>query len=119
MIRRPPRSTQSRSSAASDVYKRQAPHWANGSDSSQYPPLRDDDYVSFLGFLMRRYGSSVNAYEIWNEPDGEWEWHQPDPARYTALLKKSYTYAKSLNPNVTILAGSLSNVWACLLYTSP
>src|SRR5450756_759355 len=26
MIRRPPRSTQSRSSAASDVYKRQAPH---------------------------------------------------------------------------------------------
>jgi len=89
-----------------------APHWANGSDSSQYPPLRDDDYVSFLGFLMRRYGSSVNAYEIWNEPDGEWEWHQPDPARYTALLKKSYTYAKSLNPNVTILAGSLSNVWA-------
>src|SRR5680860_1066726 len=29
MIRRPPRSTQSRSSAASDVYKRQAPsdHW--------------------------------------------------------------------------------------------
>ena len=26
MIRRPPRSTQSRSSAASDVYKRQKPH---------------------------------------------------------------------------------------------
>ena len=28
MIRRPPRSTQSRSSAASDVYKRQRPHTA-------------------------------------------------------------------------------------------
>src|SRR5680860_687972 len=27
MIRRPPRSTQSRSSAASDVYKRQRPEW--------------------------------------------------------------------------------------------
>ena len=30
MIRRPPRSTQSRSSAASDVYKRQASVWARG-----------------------------------------------------------------------------------------
>src|SRR5450756_2776274 len=29
MIRRPPRSTQSRSSAASDVYKRQGPHGDN------------------------------------------------------------------------------------------
>src|SRR5450756_1346987 len=32
MIRRPPRSTQSRSSAASDVYKRQVPGSGNGSD---------------------------------------------------------------------------------------
>src|SRR5450756_1629858 len=30
MIRRPPRSTQSRSSAASDVYKRQREHWPAG-----------------------------------------------------------------------------------------
>ena len=29
MIRRPPRSTQSRSSAASDVYKRQGHYWFN------------------------------------------------------------------------------------------
>eukprot|EP00657_Telonema_sp_P-1_P012203 TRINITY_DN864_c0_g1_i8.p1 TRINITY_DN864_c0_g1~~TRINITY_DN864_c0_g1_i8.p1 ORF type:complete len:105 (-),score=64.78 TRINITY_DN864_c0_g1_i8:28-342(-) len=32
MIRRPPRSTQSRSSAASDVYKRQMPNKGYGSD---------------------------------------------------------------------------------------
>src|SRR5680860_539440 len=33
MIRRPPRSTQSRSSAASDVYKRQGPAWPGGHDA--------------------------------------------------------------------------------------
>src|SRR5659263_618203 len=36
MIRRPPRSTQSRSSAASDVYKRQLPSQPNG----PHPPTR-------------------------------------------------------------------------------
>eukprot|EP00657_Telonema_sp_P-1_P007538 TRINITY_DN2748_c0_g1_i4.p1 TRINITY_DN2748_c0_g1~~TRINITY_DN2748_c0_g1_i4.p1 ORF type:complete len:131 (-),score=6.24 TRINITY_DN2748_c0_g1_i4:96-488(-) len=38
MIRRPPRSTQSRSSAASDVYKRQGPRWADlGFETDVYP----------------------------------------------------------------------------------
>ena len=37
MIRRPPRSTQSRSSAASDVYKRQVWHWGR----SNWQGLRD------------------------------------------------------------------------------
>ena len=35
MIRRPPRSTQSRSSAASDVYKRQAVYFIVGANSSE------------------------------------------------------------------------------------
>src|SRR5450756_1777570 len=49
MIRRPPRSTQSRSSAASDVYKRQA------------------DWV--------RYDKGRTKYwEIGNENYGDWEW---------------------------------------------
>ena len=37
MIRRPPRSTQSRSSAASDVYKRQVVRWWTGSAGSTTP----------------------------------------------------------------------------------
>src|SRR5680860_1905618 len=40
MIRRPPRSTQSRSSAASDVYKRQLIEGTNASDTNDYRPGR-------------------------------------------------------------------------------
>src|SRR5450756_1516707 len=40
MIRRPPRSTQSRSSAASDVYKRQAPAGADARPRAALDPPR-------------------------------------------------------------------------------
>lgn len=85
-----------------------SPGWANGNQDPRTPPINDQDYANFLTFLMRRYTTKVNDYEIWNEPDGSWAWLNPDPARYTALLKTAYRSAKSLNPNVNILAGSLS-----------
>src|SRR5665809_2033 len=44
MIRRPPRSTQSRSSAASDVYKRQVPEPPRG---RARPPVFDDHEIRF------------------------------------------------------------------------
>src|SRR5665811_2197870 len=40
MIRRPPRSTRVRSSAASDVYKRQRPHSSNGSSLDNFEPVK-------------------------------------------------------------------------------
>ena len=47
MIRRPPRSTQSRSSAASDVYKRQGLYNTNyeGKAQAAIEALRTDDFV--------------------------------------------------------------------------
>ena len=84
------------------------PAWANGGAGNLCPPANDQDYANFLTFLMKRYGPKVNDYEIWNEPDGSWAWCRPDPVRYTALLKTAYSAAKAVNPNVNILAGSLS-----------
>ncbi len=90
------------------------PAWANGGQAATVPPTNDQDYANFLTFLMNRYGSKVGDYEIWNEPDGSWAWTNPDPTRYTALLKTAYTAAKALNPSVNILGGSLSG-----FYTNP
>src|SRR5680860_1919087 len=54
MIRRPPRSTQSRSSAASDVYKRQLdqdPFTIEGDDPTKLQPLKDAvDWSTNLGY---------------------------------------------------------------------
>src|SRR5450756_2269697 len=56
MRRRPPRCTQSRSSAASDVYKRQLkprwPHWEEGSWS--------DNYIKAIGWKMLRILSAAS-----------------------------------------------------------
>jgi len=50
MIRRPPRSTQSRSSAASDVYKRQ--------DNKDYPTyVANRNEVEIIGRVVGRFGS--------------------------------------------------------------
>src|SRR5450756_50179 len=61
MIRRPQRSTQSRSSAASDVYKRQVP------DLGEVPTLSGDG--NHLDALTDRLGPSVRA--LYDHRDGE------------------------------------------------
>jgi hypothetical protein len=93
------------------------PSWASGSSDHNVPPLDDQDYASFLTFLIRRYdlqrtSGKVLDYEIWNEPNGTWAWTNPDPERYTRLLKASYAAAKAVDPSVNILAGSISGFGA-------
>jgi hypothetical protein len=85
-----------------------SPSWASGSTDIHMPPANDADYANFLGFLVGRYVGKVQAFEVWNEPNGGWAWTNPDPVRYASLLKAAYTKAKSVNPSVTILAPSLS-----------
>ena len=85
-----------------------APSWANGSSDPHVAPINNADFTDYLAFLINRYNGKVNAYEIWNEPNGGWAWTNPDAARYASLLKASYTRAKAINPNVQILAPSLS-----------
>ena len=85
------------------------PQWANNSTDRKVPPINNKDYTDFLNLLQTRWVGKVKAYEIWNEPDGYWSWTNPDPVKYTALLKSAYTAAKAVDPNVVILGGSLSN----------
>src|SRR5665213_926575 len=59
MIRRPPRSTQSRSSAASDVYKRQTRIEANG---TLYEISRDDGLTDAEGIVGDHVCAAVNAF---------------------------------------------------------
>src|SRR5680860_1924896 len=75
MIRRPPRSTQSRSSAASDVYKRQTSNWVNitplpGRWTDPGGPWGDD-----VSDLVRWGNSSPNLpvfVSLDKAPDAAW-----------------------------------------------
>ena len=57
MIRRPPRSTLDRSSAASDVYKRQVP--AKGTELHLVVETRDRDHIDAVVTELRHAGYAV------------------------------------------------------------
>ncbi len=75
-------------------------------------------FNNFLSMLINRYAGKVSQYEIWNEPTGNWAWRRTETdwtqaatnvgTDYTTLLKGAYNTAKAIDPNITILGGSLS-----------
>lgn len=108
------------------------PQWVsqapvNDPDAMHEPPLRTNlpagcdsaaticasydhtqEYSNFLSYLVQRWSGKVQAYEVWNEPDGNWSWRSPNAVDYTSLLKAAYAAVKQVDPSVTILGGSLS-----------
>lgn len=67
-------------------------------------------YATFAAAVAQRYGSQINAYEIWNEPNAAEFLAPSDPGVYTAMLKAAYTAIKAVNPSATVIAGVLGAV---------
>jgi hypothetical protein len=80
------------------------------SKANAWPPTSPGTYAAFVAFLARRYGTSLAAIEVWNEPDqaNEDYFAGPEkPQRYVAVLRAAYPAIKQASPNVQVLAGSL------------
>ena len=87
------------------------PAWARPADSTFTHPPRDMDYFAgFLTELATRYKGQVAAYEIWNEPNLNYEWGylEPNPATYTDMLKTAYTAIKIVDPDALVISGGLA-----------
>lgn len=69
-----------------------------------------DTYATFAAAVAQRYGSQINAYEIWNEPNAVTFLAPADPGAYTAMLKAAYTAIKAVAPSATVIAGVLGAV---------
>jgi hypothetical protein len=80
------------------------------SAANAWPPTEPSAFASFVASLAQRYGSDLEAIEIWNEPDqaNELYFAGPEkPARYAALLRAAYPAIKSANPHVLVLGGAI------------
>jgi polysaccharide biosynthesis protein PslG len=96
-----------------------APSWALGPESNcnqwqqncRYLPgsKHIGDWQNFVYMIAKRYPQAA-AIELWNEPNLQiFSNGGVDPARYTRVLKAGYSAVKSANPNMTVLAGGLSD----------
>jgi hypothetical protein len=87
------------------------PPWARPAGTTlSYPPDDVADFAGFMRTLATRYKGQVAAYEIWNEPNLNYEWGYlaPDPAGYTALLKAAYGAVKEVDPDALVVSGGLA-----------
>jgi hypothetical protein len=83
--------------------------WQRGVDS--YPPRNASDYADVAAFLAGRYGSTLAALEVWNEPnldEGTFWKAQDKPGAYAALLRAAYPAVKAADRDVAVLAGALA-----------
>jgi hypothetical protein len=87
------------------------PPWARRAacaGTAQCPPADPNQFAAFARAAAQRYGSSVAAWEIWNEPNWDPFWRNPNAADYVALLKPTYIALKSVLPGTTVVTGGLA-----------
>ena len=95
-----------------------APSWARSGAGHDGPPNRFEDYDAFVFAVVDRYkpGSpfgTVDAVELWNEPNLDREWglgtiDRPAALRYVNLLCTGHRAAKRANPDVVTISAALS-----------
>jgi len=87
------------------VVVHRAPEWASGGGIA--PPRDAASFGRFMGEIARR-APGVDAWELWNEPDGSEFWAGgPQPASYAALLKAAYPAIKAAQPGDVVVTGGM------------
>ncbi|MDP2659905.1 MAG: cellulase family glycosylhydrolase [Dehalococcoidia bacterium] len=86
------------------------PSWATGSREKNAPPLNDNDLAEFMYQLALHFKGRVEAWELWNEPNLNYEWgyQRPDPAKFARMLRAVYPRVKAADPQTLLIVGGLS-----------
>lgn len=80
------------------------------SSANAWPPRHASDYGRFVAWLAKRYGKSLAAIEVWNEPDQinqDYLAGPNKPREYAKLLRAAYPAIKHADRHIKVLAGSL------------
>lgn len=92
------------------------PTWDGGYNA--FPPAAD--FGSFVSAFMARYGSRINAVEMWNEPDGGQSLAANNPAQYVqSILIPGFNAVKAGHPSVAVIeGGSINDSGVCCPWLS-
>ncbi len=89
------------------------PKWAHEgyADLGDFgPPAKFERFADYVGAVVARYKGRIKYYQIWNEPNiyPEWGNQRVNPEDYARLLCLAYDRAKSIDPDVVIVAAALA-----------
>lgn len=94
------------------------PAWARSDSAHTGPPNRLQDFDTFVFALADRYkpGSpfgTIDAVELWNEPNLDREWggrmiNRAAAEQYVSLLCAGHRAAKRANPDIVTISAALS-----------
>ncbi|MET0452546.1 MAG: cellulase family glycosylhydrolase, partial [Mycobacterium sp.] len=90
-----------------------APAWAAvpGGTAPSAAPKDPKQFAAFAALAATRYKGKISAYEIWNEPNGQYFYNPtPNAAGYVALLKAAYPAIKLADPSATVVGGVIAAV---------
>ncbi len=88
-----------------------APNWARANVQEDGPPDDPQAFANFLSLLLRQVGGSIDAVEIWNEPNLIREWRGNLPfsgAGYMQLFAPAYQAVRAYSPSLGIVTAGLA-----------
>ena len=90
-----------------------SPSWARASADAGdrfAPPADWRDFAPFARKFAERYGSTIDLYQIWNEPNiaPNWGHREVSAESYVRLLREAYIAIHSVDPKATVLTAALA-----------
>ncbi len=91
----------------------ETPQWARhaGAEGSKFaPPASPSAFGEFAGQVAAHFGTAINTYQIWDEPNLNTHWGglDPRPADYVAMLRSAYTAIHAANADAQVIAAALA-----------
>ncbi|NGN92020.1 hypothetical protein G5C66_04615 [Nocardioides sp. KC13] len=86
------------------------PAWARRAGCRDFtcPPASTPAFADFAGEVADRYVSrGVGTYQLWNEPNLDLFWQQPDPVAYGDLVRRAATALRRGHDGVRVVFGSM------------
>lgn len=90
-----------------------APAWSQRAHEREMPNAPPDDfaaYARFVGAFARRYGETIDYYQIWDEPNVEPNWgkRNADAMEYAQLLMPAAQAIRAQDADAQILLAGLA-----------
>ena len=69
-----------------------------------------DAWKEYVRRIVSRYADQIDYWEIWNEPNLDHFWKDPDPGRYLQLFRETAAIIRECAPNAKIVLGGLNGI---------